>query len=237
MKKRYTAFRLLKHLLAGLFLFVALYLLAVWLVPKITVQKQNYPSSQAAYTIYLLTNGVHTDVVLPVHSGLVQWDTLVPFKNTLANDSTAQWLAFGWGDKGFYLNTPTWGDLTFSTAFKAASGLSSTAMHTTYYKNMKEGSDCVKIMVSAAQLQLLTEYIMQSFAKDSTKHFVWIPTTAVYGRRDAFYEAKGTYSLFTTCNSWTNAALKTSGLPACLWTALDIELMKLYNNLTINSSN
>lgn len=39
-----------------------------------------------------------------------------------------------------------------------------------------------------------------------------------YGDHDAFYEAKGRYSLFHTCNTWANNALKACGQKACWWT-------------------
>ena len=53
-------------------------------------------------------------------------------ENTKSKDSTAEYLAFGWGDKGFYLDTPEWSDLKASTAFKAAFALGNSAMHTTF---------------------------------------------------------------------------------------------------------
>ena len=46
-----------------------------------------------------------------------------------------------------------------------------------------------------------------------------IKTDAVYGNNDAFYEAKGSYSLFFTCNTWAANALKTAKKEAPLWTA------------------
>ena len=46
-------------------------------------------------------------------------------------------------------------------------------------------------------------------------------TEARYRDHDAFYEGVGTYSLFRTCNTWANKALKVSGQKACLWTPVD----------------
>jgi hypothetical protein len=54
------------------------------------------------------------------------------------------YLAFGWGDKGFYLNTPEWADLKVSTALNAAFGLSSSAIHSTFYKKLRENETCKK---------------------------------------------------------------------------------------------
>lgn len=70
--------------------------------------------------IYILTNGVHTDIVMPTKSEQIYWNKKIPYKNTIATDSTYQYIAMGWGDKGFYLETPEWSDLKASVAFKAA---------------------------------------------------------------------------------------------------------------------
>ena len=77
--------------------------------------------------IYLSTNGVHLDIIIPkkylsekLIDGLIFHDR-------------AEYIAFGWGDKGFYLDTPTWADLTFSTAVSAMFLKGESAMHVTAY--------------------------------------------------------------------------------------------------------
>ena len=62
--------------------------------------------------------------------------------------------------------------------------------------------------------------ISSSFKTDSINNFELIPH-AYYGNHDSFYEAKGNYSLFFTCNTWANNALKSAGLRTCLWTPFD----------------
>jgi uncharacterized protein (TIGR02117 family) len=137
-------------------------------------------------------------------------------------------LALGWGDKGFYLNTPTWGDLTFKTAFNALFGLSTSALHTTYLDTIKESSTCKKICMSTKEYALLVRYIQNSIRKTKKGTSIFIPTNAVYGTNDAFYEAKGSYHLFSTCNTWTNRALKYSNKKACLWTPFDTGILNQY---------
>lgn len=72
---------------------------------------------------------------MPVRTEYKDWSKAILYKNTRAGNTTLPYLAIGWGDKGFYLNTPTWADLKFSTAFKAAFGLSKPAMHATFYRD------------------------------------------------------------------------------------------------------
>lgn len=200
-------------------LLVGLYLLSAYGLSRITVAAE--PSENDTIPLYILTNGVHTDLVMPVRTSQIDWSQSVLFANTVGKDTTAQWIAFGWGDKGFYLETPTWADLKFSTAFKAATGLSTAAIHATYYRSLREGDDCIRTSIDSAKYARLIAYIQQSFKRDDKGQIMHIVTNANYGRTDAFYEAKGSYSLFHTCNTWANSGLKASGQRACFWTPFD----------------
>ncbi|XZF15841.1 TIGR02117 family protein [Chitinophagaceae bacterium MMS25-I14] len=198
--------------------FVGLYLLSAYILSHISTSRE---ATNPDLSIYIKTNGVHTDLVMPVRTAQIDWSRELPFSNTAGKDTTAQYIAMGWGDKGFYLETPTWADLKFSTAFKAAFALSTAAIHTTYYKTLQEGADCKKIEISSTQYDRLIQYIHKSFRTDAAGHMIHIVTNANYGADDAFYEAGGSYSLFHTCNTWANSGLKSCGQKACLWTPFD----------------
>lgn len=109
--------------LLTLALLIGVYLLSAYTLSHMSTSREIVPDADIA--IYILTNGVHTDLVVPVRTEQIDWSARIPFSNTTGKDTTAQWLAFGWGDKGFYLETPTWADLKASTAFKAAAIISS----------------------------------------------------------------------------------------------------------------
>lgn len=218
--------RTLSFTILGIVSFVILYIIAVLILSRIPVNA-DVAKADKGIEIYLLSNGVHTDVVVPVKSKIIDWSDKVQFQNTKSKDTTAKYLAFGWGDKGFYLNTPTWADLKFSTAFKAASGLSSSAMHCTFYKRMKEDELCRKIIITEKQYEQLTKFIQNSFQMKNGQN-INIVTDAVYGNYDVFYEAKGSYNLFYTCNTWTNNALKSASQKACLWTVYDKGILYHY---------
>lgn len=193
---------------------------------KITIDEEI--DNQDDVAIYILTNGVHTDIVVPSKTTQKDWTTLVKPSHTIEATTEYPYLALGWGDKGFYLNTPTWADLKFSTALNAATGLSTSAMHTTYYKSLEESEDCIKIDISAAQYDRLTDYILNSFEVNEDDTLQLIATDSNYGNTDAFYEAKGSYSLFKTCNSWANTGLKEAGQKAALWTGTDTGIFEKY---------
>lgn len=205
--------------LLGLVAFLFIYVVSAYSLSRITVNSDAGKQAEEV-AIYIKTNGVHTDIVLPVKNQFKDWSQQIKFESTQSRDSTAAYLAFGWGDKGFYLDTPEWSDLKASTAFNAAFGLGNSAIHTTFYKNVNESKDCVKVMVSNENYQKITAYIESSFQLDTLQNPIFIPATT-YGKNDSFYEANGKYTLFHTCNSWANGALKASNQKAAFWTVTD----------------
>ena len=187
---------MLKKILKGLGVLlgiIAVYLIGVFVIPFIPVsaEKTNEPKD---VDIYILTNGVHTDIVVPIKSDVYDWSTLLPFENTISKRTDFNYVSIGWGDKGFYLDTPTWAELKPSTAFKAAFWLSESAMHCTYYTKMVEGDDCVKISITKAQYKRLIAFINDKFDKDAQGKVQFISTDAVYDKSDAFYDAKSSYN-------------------------------------------
>ena len=211
----------------GIIAILGLYVLLAYLLPHIEVpaEKTNDPKT---VDVYLLTNGVHTDIVVPVKNNIYDWNPIIPMENTLSKRTDFKYLSVGWGDKGFYMDTPTWADLKFSTAFKAAFWLSKSAMHCTFYDTMKEGDDCVKITISTQQYENLVKYINAKFDHDPSGKVVFIPTNAVYGKNDSFYDANGSYSFLYTCNSWANNALKSAGQKSALWSPTDFGIFQHY---------
>ena len=196
--------------------FVLLYLLCAYCLSRIAVDGEPKTSNDVA--IYIKTNGVHTDLVVPIKNDQIDWSSEIKFANThLVDTSKMKYLAMGWGDKGFYLETPQWSDLKFSVAFKAAFALGSTAIHATFYGDLPENESCKKIIITNEQYARLINYITNSLQHDAEGHVMRIITNANYGNADAFYEAKGSYSMLHTCNTWANNGLKKSGQRACLW--------------------
>lgn len=222
------ALKFLLKVFLGIIAFIILYGIAAYSLSNITVEEEK--NSNPDLAIYILTNGVHTDLVLPVHADSMDWSRLLPYANILSKDSNYSFIAFGWGDKGFYLQTPEWKDLKASVAFRAMFGLSTTAMHITYHHQLEVSEHCRKIMLSKKQYQRLCQYIISSFQVDEEKKLRFIPTTAVYGQDDAFYEAQGRYHLFHTCNTWANSGLKEAGLRCCFWTPHGSAIFEKYTN-------
>lgn len=218
----------LLYTILGILSFAILYLASDWLLSRIPAYRQRPHEAGQSLTLYLLTNGVHTDLVFPVKSELMDWHTIFPYQHTLAQDSTKSWVAIGWGDKGFYLNTPEWKDLFLKTALVAGLGIGQSALHVTYYRRLIENDKCIKFQVSPTQYQQLVKFVLSTVEYADDNHPMYIQTEAQYGEDDAFYEALGAYHLFYSCNTWTNSALKSAGLPAAVWTVFDKGILRHY---------
>ena len=206
---------------------IAIYILCAFFIPYIEVPAKEVTQPKNI-TAYILTNGVHTDLVMPIKSAEMDWTTLVPFENTVSKRSDFKYLSVGWGDKGFYLDTPTWADLKVSTALKAAFWLGDSALHCTFYDKMVEGKDCKKIMLTQDQYVALIHFIEAKFDRDQNQKPIFIKTNAVYGNNDAFYDAKGSYSFLDTCNTWANKGLIVAGQKAAWWTPSDFGIFQHY---------
>ena len=194
------------------------YIVISLILSSITVDRIiNNESSEKL--IYLNTNGVHLDIVIPIENVDSSVLSGIKYKRN------EQYLSFGWGDENFYINTPTWGDLTFNNAFSAMFLKSSTLLHITRYKQKR--SDWIEIKVNESELKKLNIYLLNTFDVNEDVNKIILENKR-YSSTDDFYKSKGSYSCFKTCNSWVNIGFKESGLKSCVWTPFDFGLMNKY---------
>ncbi|MFT6843395.1 MAG: hypothetical protein ACJASR_002173 [Psychroserpens sp.] len=70
-------------------------------------------------------------------------------------------MSFGWGDENIYVNTPTFGDLTFIIIYKAMFLKSTTLIHGTRYKQKR--THWIEIKVNVSELERLNTYLLDTF--------------------------------------------------------------------------
>lgn len=210
------------YALGGLLAFVVLYVTAAFGLARIPVAAEPVPPGGPRIPVYLYTpNGVHTDLVLPVRTAQMDWSRQIKYAHTTSRDSAGyDYLAFGWGDKGFFY-IPGWGDLTFPIAFRAAFHLGTSAMHTTFHTQaeLAPSTTCVRLELTPEQYARLVRYVQSGFRPDAQGRVQYLPGHT-YAGHDAFYEGEDAYSFWKTCNTWANRGLKAAGQRACLWTPL-----------------
>lgn len=218
------AWRWLKRgalLVLGLLL---LYGVAVWLLPLIPVNGEWTPPASGV-EIVVVSNGVHTDLVLPAVAGAVDWTRHFPRSDFADVDDRYGWISFGWGSREFYLETPTWSDLRLSTALRSVSGLAATALHVTWWWRPPEGERCRRFRVTDEQLARLHADVLATCdrAADGRPKLIAAPG---YTACDRFYESLGHYSAITTCNEWTGARLRSLGVKCGCWTPYPNDVLR-----------
>lgn len=192
-----------------------------------TFEAKATEDSQKTIDVFLQTNGVHSELILPVVNTEFDWRTIIDPNHCTSADKNFSYVAIGWGNRKFYLETPQWSDLKFTTAIQAASGFNETAIHVNFYKNRSSNDTCKKIRITNAQYQKMVSFFIDQFKLENGKAKL-IATNIRYNAYDAFYEANGSYSIFKTCNTFTNEALYASDLKSCLWTPFDFHILRLY---------
>lgn len=171
-------------------------------------------------TIYVYTNGVHTGLVLPVVHPLHDWRARVRPSDLSDPRRAGRWLMFGWGERNFYLNTPTWDKVDPIIALRAATGSNATLMHIDHLQRVWNGPDLRPILLTPVQYRALTKAIDADFAPG--------PAIPGYGADDLFYPGRGRYSALRTCNEWTGGKLRNVGVRIGLWTPASWSVMRWF---------
>lgn len=167
--------------------------------------------------IYVVSNGFHTDVVLPLRDAQTGQDWLQTLNQPALTARFARYpyVAFGWGNEGFYLGSMG-GKFPGPKAVAGALFPSRTLMHVDFYRAAPAaGNRVVPLRVSPEQYRQLTAYVRQSFRTDSLGQ-VQLRQPTGYSPEDFFFLAEGRYHALRTCNDWTNQGLRRAGLRAAL---------------------
>lgn len=207
---------------AALLLVITLYALAA-LVLGAWPRNTGFVETHDGVPVHVRTNGVHAELILPTRADGVDWSVEFPARHMRALPAPTEWIAFGWGDRGFMVETPTWSDLHPTTAIVALSGLGDGAMHVEYIETPM-AYKARQVRISAEQYQRLVSYVRSSFVRDPDGSVRQIAAPG-YFDADAFYEAVPTYAFWYTCNEWTKRALAAAGVRTAVWAPFDAAVM------------
>lgn len=220
--------RIIKFFAKGLLAFLLLLLLyfVAAVIGSVIPVNTDQPET-GRVTVYLRTNGVHTDFIFPVQNEVMDWHEYIDPAHTLSKRGNYNYVSFGWGDLGFYQNTPEWSDLTFPTAVQAVFLPTPSAMHIEFRTGIRMDQPTVTINITEDQYRELSRYVAESFETDASGDTQLIEDLH-YNQNDAFYHANRSLNFFYTCNTWVNNGLKKADLRACLWTPFDTGIFYQY---------
>lgn len=205
-------------LLLGFFGLLMIYMIVALIGMWVPVNANN-KQPEVGVEIFVSTNSLHADLIVPLEHPIIDWSDHINLE-AFTDPRNPTYISFGWGDKNFYLYTPTMADLTIGTLFKALFVPSESAMHVSLYSHeplMDEYTSA--IILYEPDYQVLVKHILGSFEKKGEQFVLY--EGMGYNDHDNFYAAKGKYSLLWTCNNWTNQGLKKAGVKNSLWTPFD----------------
>ena len=215
--------KLLLRVLLVLLAFPVLYF-GTALVGGLIPANAGWEQPQRGVTIFVRTNGVHTWLMLPTVAEGIDWRPLAPPEHIRDPRYAGNYLAFGYGNREFYLNTPTWGDLSPRTALAAAFGRGPSLVHVEHERDPEPDEYQQPLVLTPDQYRRLAAHIRQSFEIDAQGRSRPLLGRG-YGPADVFYEARGPYNAYRTCNEWTGEALRAAGVRTGVWTPLSESIM------------
>jgi uncharacterized protein (TIGR02117 family) len=213
----------LKLCRAGATGIVAIVILLV--IGYFTPRKWAYtPKTGCDYRVCVANVGIHTNIVVPVRNAIFDWRPLLELRELKGKRAKSfQYLSFGWGDRLFYMQTPTPADLKLTNALDALFTPGPSVMYVEGYAQRPRGVELKCVPVTRQDYLQLMTFIQTSFQTNS-QHQATL-AGAGYNANASFYEAYGTYSIFRTCNAWTAEALRAADLNTPLWDASSSAVM------------
>ena len=148
---------------------------------------------------------------MPIKTAEFDWRSVISDDQFSGYTGRETKIAIGWGDKGFFINTPTWADLTLKTALNAMVWPSDACLHVSYISENNISPDARSVRISKSQYQDLVEFILSTFSSNEPAKQEAIKG-ASYSGKDLFFEAKGNYHCLNTCNSWMGRCLRKAGV-------------------------
>lgn len=202
--------RPLRFVLLTLISMAAAYLLAGLVGSAWTYNRDWHPPARGV-TIWVEDNGIHTGLVMPKQAAGVDWRGVFTAE-AVREPRYARFahVAVGWGDRGFFVGTPTWWDLRPGTVVAAALGSDDTVLHVEHVAQPVVGERVRAVVLTPAQYRRLVQVVRASLAAGRA--------APGYGGHDAFYPAHGRYDALNTCNTWTGRALAEAGVRVGRWT-------------------
>ena len=203
------------------------------LFPRRAVPRRRSPptspsaSRREGVTIYVRSNGVHTWIVMPKVNAEMDWRPYArPAHLRDPRWGAADHVAIGYGNREFYLNTPTWGDLTAAARLRSPCSAadrpcSTSSMSTSRGPRTGSGRSGSR----RDQYRRLAGFIQRRFRLDAGGRPIPVLGRG-YGADDMFYEANGGYSASSSpATNGPAGRCAQAGVRIGLWTPFEQSIM------------
>lgn len=209
---------------AGLLALTTLYFLAAWIGSSLP-RNSGWEEPEDGITIMVETNGIHTGIVMPVTSEVIDWRDVFPSASRpTPSGELPTHVAIGWGEREVMLNVPEWSDLSPLTALRIVTVGGSPVMRVGHYVRPAPGEWHRPMRLRPDEYRRL--------AADIIRYLPPVPpgqerrSYSSFERGAMNYDSWGHYSLLNTCNTWIGDRLATAGMRIGRWTPLEGGVMK-----------
>ena len=226
-RRRRRKFSLGRVMLIALAAIPVFYLLAA-LIGALLPVNRDWTEAEQGTTVYLRTNGVHIDLLMPAQAQGLDWRPLLPEHDFARPPPDPKWIAFGAGERRIYLETPRWRDLRPRAALAGLTG-GDRIMHVE--RVAEPGTELRAIRLRPEEYRRLWAGVRASFDLGATGRPRRIDH-AGYWHHDAFYEGVGSANAITTCNQWVADRLRIAGVRTSAWSPFAQGLLWRYRRVS-----
>ena len=191
------------------------YLLTAVHLGSVFPRPNDHPATPGGVDIFVVTYGVHTDLMVPVRNPVMDWSAWFPDRH-FPEPRNGEYVVLGWGNRRFFEEVPEWKDLKPGVALRSLLP-SATLMHVYRFPRPRETNEVQRIVLDPARYARLCEYLRSGFDLTPPERPRPVPGLG-YTRHDAFYPGADPYDAIQTCNEWAAAALRAAGVRMPLWT-------------------
>lgn len=178
------------------------------------------PALPSTVAILVGTNGIHTEIAMPLVTTEKDWRSVFPVRDIADRSRPYTHVAVSWGERKFFLETPSWSDVNPITVLRAMTG-GEGVLHIAHYVRPAPSETYRIVHLRSKEYRALARAIETQLAPAATRE-----TLPGYGDWDVFYTAQGTYHIGNTCNQWTSDQLAAAGLSTGIFTPFSGGVMK-----------
>ena len=224
--------RIKRQLLPHLVYKISIYLFAATLTSltlltfaALTPRKWNNSSKNDCNVKICVHNmGIHSDIIVPTKTETFDWRNYLKLEEIgIDRARDYNYLSFGWGDRDFYMSTPSLSDLQFSTAFTALFISTPSVIYVKGYQSIPAYSQVKCIKINQTDYLQLAKFIQSTFKQDINAQNIRVGNG--HTNNGGFYAAIGDYSVLNNCNSWTGRALREANVNTPLWDGLSAAIL------------
>jgi uncharacterized protein (TIGR02117 family) len=174
--------------------------------------------------VFVETNGVHVSLILPMAAAGEDLSDLIRPEHLTDRDLYGTHAMIGWGHGAVYRNAQTWGDVKSGDIASAIFGSDYTTLHIYHLIDPQPNAIRKRFTVSVAQYRHMVRDVRATFKLTDGQSKAY----PAYGTNNLFYDSKGYYTAFNTCNEWTAGILRRAGVRIGIWTPMPGGVMRWF---------